>query len=102
MNKKTREAVRTIGYLLETNGTTRAFARSKTGKSVDSTAPSACKFCLIGAIEAVTDVLNLSFYETRDEIGRILGLEPNRSMIPIWDDATKFGHNQIVENLKNA
>jgi hypothetical protein len=111
--KKIQEAIRVVGHLLETNGTTRVFARNKQGKEVNRFDPKACKFCLAGA----TDVVAFNFLKLRvtDEdsietfhnsvdnvLKRTFFANPDRYPGPIcyWDGSDKKGREQIAMALR--
>lgn len=105
MNKKIREAVRVVGHLLEARGTTEAFARSKNGKPVDVTSPKACKFCLQGAIDAVTHHVLKSDpnYDLKLDTAVEDTIGINRSQFTmLWDYSDSYFHKFVVETLKNA
>lgn len=105
--KKIREAVRVVGYLLETNGTTKAFARGKNGKEVDRFSSKACKFCLAGATDMVaTKFLGIAVddYETREifeeKVFDIISPVTHGSGISTWDTGGETARAKIVEILK--
>jgi hypothetical protein len=111
--KKTtvREAIRVVGHLLETNGTTNVFARNKRGKETDRFGAKACKFCLVGAADVVAvnvlDVSN-SDYDRLEKFTVSVGKVLNRNstsylnLASIWDDASRAERLKIIETLKNA
>ncbi len=104
MNKRTREAVRTIGYLLETNGTTKAWARNKYGSGTSSTDPNACQWCLDGAITVVAhDGFKVKYWDLTHAVEEVLGLEEGVSCtIGAWDGSTKAKRKAMIKKLKNA
>ncbi len=109
--KKTtiREAIRVVGHLLETNGTTNVFARNRKGKRISRYSPNACKFCLSGACDVVA--VNVLGIDTED-VDKLCDFEDKVAYlvmgggfgdhIPIWDTADKETRKQIIETLKNA
>src|SRR5688572_7758571 len=114
MPKKTtlKQAIRVVGHLLETNGTTKVFARNAKGRPVETYNPKACKFCLSGACDVVAvNVLGIEkddwdrLIEFEDKVGALVtkGLDIGlRSPITCWDQADKPTRKQIVETLKNV
>ncbi len=103
MNTKTREAVRTIGYLLETNGTTKAWARNKSRHAVSSLDNKACKWCLDGAISVVRHRMGGDdLYQTVVDILNLGTVNGGDNLIGTWDDSTQSQRQEIVKILKNA
>lgn len=105
LNKKTREAVRMVGHLLETNGTTQAFARTKSGKETNLFGQSACKFCLDGANSVVANKLGLNSVQLDLSIHQLLetnDLWLGGCLINSWDEGSRADRKKIVEVLKNA
>jgi hypothetical protein len=113
MPKKTtvREAIRVVGHLLETNGTTQVFARNKRGRPVEIFNPKACKFCLSGAADLVAvNVLGIDkddfdrLVEFEDKVGALVTAGSDRvcGHISMWDEADKTERKKIIAKLKNA
>jgi hypothetical protein len=112
MPKKTtiKEAIRVVGHLLETNGTTKVFARNAKGKPVDRYSSKACKFCLSGACDVIAvNVLGIS----EDDYDGLCNFEDRvRDLvekkfsycghISFWDGVSKEERKALVEALKNA
>lgn len=105
MNNKIQEAVRVVGYLLETNGTIDQFARRKDGRAVNVTSPLACRFCLQGAVNVVTNRILKSdhYYDLKldDAVAAVLGIGRMEFTV-FWDDANRADKKAIVERLKKA
>jgi hypothetical protein len=54
-------AIRMIGHLLERNHTTGTMARDSKNSRVDYDSSNACKWCLVGAYNIVSDVLDIDY-----------------------------------------
>lgn len=114
MKKPTvKEAIRVVGHLLETNGTTKVFARNSKGKQVETHSPKACKFCLSGACDLVAvnvlgiakdDYDSLCDFENRVSglIEKKFRLSSESSYIKLWDTANFTQREAIIETLKNV
>lgn len=103
-DKKTREAFRVVGHLLETNGTTKAYARTASGKETYTYNPNACRFCLQGAVDVVS---KLVFHISDIILSQgaecfIGGRAETDGLIDAWDRTNKAGRRAIVEKLKSA
>lgn len=112
MSKKTtvKEAIRVVGHLLETNGTTKVFARNRKGKPVETHSPKACKFCLSGACDVVAvNVLGIA----KDDFVSLCDFEDHVSClvekkfgfcghISFWDNASQTRRKAFIEALKNV
>lgn len=112
--KKVQEAIRVIGHLLETNGTTKVFARNKRGKEVDRFSPAACKFCLAGATDVVAvkvlgidqedcDTREVFEAHVDNVLQKTFFAQTDRYPGPIcyWDGTDKRGRQQIAWALRN-
>jgi len=105
MNTKTKEAIRVVGHLLETNSTSGAYAKTARGQTVAMDNTKACKFCLAGAAYLVdSNIYQPKCYKTfppelYSEIATYLGVE---SLVELWDNNTLDGRKAVVQKLKNA
>jgi len=102
MGTKTKEALRIIGHLLETNGTVGHYARDDNGDCVDYFHEEACKFCLAGASYVVDEKVY-----GKGEYSEALAREVKSylkvsNIIQAWDDTTPAGRKKIIQKLKNA
>lgn len=105
---KIREALRMMGYLLETNGTTGRKARDAAGISVEHDDKKACSWCLVGATDVVFDTLfgdhemiSQRFQIVEDYLKLGNG---HMSMVDAWEPPfdRQSARASIVEKLKNA
>jgi hypothetical protein len=103
LDSKTRDKIRAIGYLLETNGTHHTWAQMANGEPTNSGDPQACRWCLDGAIAAFgcAEDWSLSSTEVLREVAHVLGVEAY-GVIGAWDGTTDVGREQIVRKLKNV
>lgn len=107
---KIRDALRMMGHLLETNGTTGSKARTESGRPIGYDCNNACEWCLVGAIDVVFDTLfgETSYIPNRYKlVENYLGLPSNKmSLVDAWErhSASKgpAARKAIVEKLKNA
>lgn len=114
--KKIREAVRVVGYLLETNQTTKVFARNRRGQERNPLASDACKFCLVGATDIIArNVLKITGFEKDDRLSKfhieveevvkpLFSHEPYGFLgsVSSWDNHGKKVRDKIIKALKNA
>ena len=98
-NEKTKEALRMVGHLLETNGTTGSFATNKYGEPTYSADPNACRWCLVGATWAVEDVLSMGKSPLLFRVQDFLGFD---MMVEAWDTGSDQDRQDIIERLKSA
>lgn len=103
-----KEAVRVVGYLLENNQTSQAFARDSEGKSLSNPlSPDACQFCLSGAVALVSwHILKDSPYCRLENcplytaVQDALGIPRYDFLCEHWDDAIKKKRYEMVKTLK--
>lgn len=111
--KKIREAIRVVGHLLETNGTTKVWARDKRGREIQVLDPKACKFCLVDATDLVANhVLKDTGYHLgrfQNEVDNVIKLVCSTDspygyvgMIFSWDDYGRAHRKKIIQALKSA
>jgi hypothetical protein len=102
-NQKLIDAVRTVGYLLETNGTRNTFARNKRYEPVDACSPKACRWCLAGAIIHVSDRMKVPYLDVKAAvIDMVYTTDPlYGTTISFWDNGTASNRKQLVRQLKN-
>lgn len=105
MDTKTKEAIRVVGYLLETNSTYATYARTKSDNVVRLDSPQACKFCLAGA----TYLVDRNIYQPKcgkllptDLYGKVASYLAAPSLVGFWDSSSKEARREIVQKLKNA
>ena len=102
MNTKTKEALRIIGHLLETNGTIGALAKARPEVEVNYYDKRACKFCLAGATYLVGDrIYGLGQYSSKLSL-EVKSYLKTGNLVAAWDDATDNGRKKIIQKLKNA
>ncbi len=103
--KAIREAVRVVGYLLETNGATGGAAFDSRGNLVSAFDPKACYWCAIGAMNVVSQRMNVQKKLIADSVAT-LTKSPQFvdyvDFIGAWDDAGMLGRQAFVEACKNA
>lgn len=112
MDNKIRDALRMIGHLLETNGTTGRKARFTDGSgTMDYEDPKVCKWCLVGATDIVFDKIlgvNVMPNKRYSLVENFLGLDESDTLclVDAWEGhSASKGHaarKAIVEKLKNA
>jgi hypothetical protein len=107
MSDNVKDAVRMVGYLLETNSCTNAYAKARNGRRVDSLSTVACKWCLYGAVEVVARTLNLQFTTVQSSVSNRLA--PNNftgglDLIHQWEGSDYYINRQdwVIERLKSA
>lgn len=101
-NKAIREAVRVIGYLLETNGTTKESGRTATGRGVSWDDPKACKFCAVGAICLVAKKMNVHEQSLWNAVRDRVDHDPDYGLIGSWERRGKDRQAKFIEACKNA
>lgn len=95
------DAVRTVGQLLLHHPTTREAARNKYGHPVDVTAKSACKFCYVGAVDAVCHNLKVTWWQLDRACDNVL-VGPDKSFAPFdWDRGTREQRKEWATKLAN-
>lgn len=100
MNKRTREIIRFVGHLLETNGTTKSFARDGSDNQIHFLDKNACKFCLMGAVKVVCERMRFDDYLVIMAIKSIV--KNDYGLIHEWDKSDYIRRKVIVDILKNA
>jgi hypothetical protein len=85
-------------------------AINRDGGIVQPTDPTACGFCLLGAIFHFTDevadwprIPHPNGQSAKDAVSRVLGLEPDRNgMLSEYNDAPGRTKQQVIEILREA
>ena len=75
-----------------------AFAKNFDGDKTKSIDPSACSYCIMGAIRHQANDDFTAVLKTWKYIESVIGT----SAIAIWNDDPKRTHNEIIETLKQA
>jgi hypothetical protein len=97
-NQKVIDAVRVVGHLLETNGTTGEFAKNKQNEGTNWHDPKACRWCLMGAIYAVGPALKVDTWKIESEVRTLIPY--NESTVSFWDGTTNLGRKELIHELK--
>jgi hypothetical protein len=99
MNNKMEDAIRTVGYLLETNGTTGYFARNSHGYPVGVNDAETCRWCLQGAVEAVALKFGLLVGPLVGQVQTILNARSG--LVSAWEGKyAKLSQQEVVTKLK--
>lgn len=100
----TKEAIRVVGHLLETNSTKGSMARTENGESTFYEDPQASCFCLSGAVLLVEDnILGCKEFFLYGKVQRMLGQDPKKEFLSeIWDNCSNKKRKEIVEKLKSV
>lgn len=103
LDEKTRDKIRAIGYLLESNGTHHTWAQMANGDPTNSGDPYACRWCLDGAIAAFGYAENWANGHSNvlEAVEKVLKVK-HCGLINTWDGTTDAGRKKIVEKLKNV
>lgn len=100
-----------VGHLLEHNGIIGPFYADKNGCDVDFDDPNACRFCMAGAIDKVTQVLNFKTVkpglkygsELTSAIEHYLGPnEYNFCRVSIWEGKSKNERLKLARHLQKC
>jgi hypothetical protein len=92
------DAVRTVGHLLLSNGTTGTLARNRDGYPVSWRSPRACRFCYVGATEAVANKLELTWVVLGPTCDSVIG---KRVAGSDWDSASPRTRKRWATKLAN-
>ena len=107
MKTTDREAIRMVGYLLETNSTVGRFASNKDDQPTDISDPDATFFCLSGALRLVDMKVLGGCRHTFFDRGSIYNAVKTllKTKLPLsnkWDESNDSQRKQIIEILKNV
>ena len=95
MDEKTKDAIRMVGYLLETNATDHAWARNRNGIAVSARSRSARKWCLHGAAQVVGSALKLAL------LNHDVSVYLEMSNLTTWDNKSPNQRWSIIQKLKS-
>lgn len=96
------EAIRMVGHLLEHNGIVGPFYADKDGNSVHGYDPEACKFCLAGAIDKVSETLGVSKTAINTKVCGMLGRGVGRVLIWEADLKNPYKPSSSIQRLMVA
>jgi hypothetical protein len=95
------DAVRTVGQLLLHHPTTGEVAKDRTGRAVDTTSKSACKFCYVGAVDAVARKLDVAWAKLDRKCDDILAGPGNYFDADDWDEGSNKQRKAWATKLAN-
>lgn len=101
IDDKMRDAIRTVGFLLETNSTEGTFATTRSGAQIDYRLPEASNFCLSGATLKVARAFLINEYSLYNDVASLVTKDDDSSSLcEIWDSATPRKRKDIIKKLK--